>query len=118
MHPVRKAFRGSLLVILGMSIAFMGFMVFLRITYRDKPLDGPFQATVFKADVMQHRARAFVSNDVQDMVIIEKLFALGFYSPIYTDAGYRMLQEKAEDNYPPAVERLAQVEVYFQGYQD
>ena len=102
----RRIFRGTLLVIMGMALAFFVFIVFLRVAYRDAGIEGPLQTAVFEADIMQHHAWAAVSSDEKDMEIAEELLKLGFFSPLYTQAGVEMLEAKAEDGYQPAIDRL------------
>ena len=109
-HPARKVFRRILLGLMGLSIAFLLFVVALRVHYRDGNIEGPMQTAIFQADVIQHKARTIVGDDAQDMQIIERLFALGFFSPVYTEAGYEMLSDKAESGYEPAAVRLAEID--------
>ena len=106
MHPVRKVFRSSLLVLLGVSIGFLGFVVFLRVSFHDKPIHGPLQSTMFKADILQYRAMTLIGNDKKDMRIAEQLLGLSFFSPLYSQAGLDILNDKHKDGYAPATERL------------
>jgi len=109
-HPARRVFRKALLGLMGLSFVFLLFIIGLRVTYRDGHIDGAMQTAVFEADVLQHKARALVGNDAQDMVIIRELFGLAFFSPIYYHAGYAMLEDKADDGYAPAVVQLAAID--------
>ena len=95
---------------MSVSFLFLLFVVGLRVHYRDGHIDGAMQTALFEADVLQHKAKALVADDAKDMIIIEQLFALGFFSRIYTNAGYEMLQEKADQGYDPAVMRLAEIQ--------
>lgn len=97
------------MVILGMSITFLGMIVTLRIAYKDRGIEGPLQTTIFELDVAQHHARAYIGDDAKDVEIANELLRLGFFSPIYTDAGLQMLQDKADAGYQPAIERLAEL---------
>ncbi len=111
MHPARKTLRGVLLALLGVSIAFLGMVVTLRVIYRDQGIEGRLQAKIFEFDVLQHQTRAYFSDDRQDMDIVEQLLHLGMFSPLYTQAGMDMLNEKADTGYQPAVERLSNMDV-------
>ena len=108
-HPIRKAFRGVLLVILGAAIAFFAMIVTLRIGYRDAAITGELQTKVFEADIAQHRVRAYFGGDQYNMVVIGELFQLSFFSPMYYHAGMRMLEDKANAGFPPARTLLAEI---------
>ena len=107
MHPAHKFFRGFLLVCMGLSFCFFVAVVALRVTYHNKEIPTDMRTALFHVDVLQHRAWAFVSDDAQDIEIAERLLRLGFFSSIYSDAGVVLLQEKADEGYRPAEERLA-----------
>ena len=112
MHPARRAFRKVLLGLLGVSFVMLVFVVGLRIHYRDGHIDGPMQTALFEYDVLQHKARAWVGDDKEDMVIINSLLQLSIFSHIYADAGLEMLDDKAKEGYPPAIERQAEIYAY------
>ncbi|MAI61669.1 MAG: hypothetical protein CBB87_04170 [Micavibrio sp. TMED27] len=109
MHPLRKAIRLFLLMCLGLSFGFFATIVYLRISYKDKLMDKDMRDHVFTADVLQHRAMAYISDDKGDYDIAIKLLKLGFYSPIYTQGGMKLLQEKADEGYEPAKEMLISI---------
>lgn len=117
LHPARRAFRKVLLGLLALSVLFFLCVVAMRIYYHDRHVDGAMQTAVLEYDVFQHKARAFVADDAQDMVIIKELFKLGFFSRIYTEAGYEMLQYKADEGYEPAIALLADVDDAIQASQ-
>ncbi len=79
----------------------------MRIVYKDKLLPLELASFFIHADVVQHKAWAAVSDDEQDMVIANRLIRLGFFSPVYTQAGLEMMQKKADDGYQPAQIQLA-----------
>lgn len=107
-HPVRKAFRHFLFICLAASLGFFIAVVALRLNYgEDNPIEGPLQAHIFHLDVMKHQAHAIISDDEEDMRIAERLLRLGFFSRIYSDAGFDMLEAKADAGYQPAIDRLA-----------
>jgi len=109
-HPARRAFRKALLALMGLSFVFLLFVVGLRIHYRDGRIEGPVQTALFEADVLHHKARAFVGDDEEDMVVINSLLQLSVFSPIYTYAGIEMLEKKAETGYYPAVIRNEEIQ--------
>jgi len=110
LHPARRAFRKVLLGLLACSVLILLCVVGMRIHYRDGHIDGPMQTALFEYDVMQHRARALVGNDVEDMAIINSLLQLSVFSPIYGRAGLDMLVDKADGGYEPAILRVAALE--------
>ena len=109
MHPARKTLRRILLALLCITMGFFSMIVTLRVLYRGKDVKGPLQAQAFHIDVMQHRVEAAFSYDAQDMVIVERLLRMGVFSPIYTRAGLRLLEEKADEGYAPAITRLEEI---------
>ena len=109
-HPVRKAFRRVLFVCLAASMGFFIAVVALRVTYKnDRPIEGALQARIFHLDVMKHQAYAVISDDEGDMDIAVALLKLGFFSRIYSDAGFEMLQAKADKGYQPVFDLLAEI---------
>ncbi len=112
-HISRRIFRGVLLSLLGFSMLFFATIVYYRIAYHDdKKSMSMTEANLFmRADVLQHRALAAISDDAEDLRIANKMFRLGsIHSRIYTQAGYDMLRKKAEQGYEPAVVQLALIE--------
>lgn len=107
MHPARKTLRGILLFLLTLSLGFFATVVYLRVSYHGKRMDQAMQDRMFTVDVLQHRVRAYFSDDEGDVAIARELFKLGFFSPIYTDAGAALLKEKALEGYEPAKDLLA-----------
>lgn len=110
MHPARKLFRAFLLVALGMSIAFLAFIIFLRVYYKDRDMSEYMQTRIFEADVIQYQVTAYFSNDEEDMRIAEQLLEQGFFSKTYLNAGIAMIEKKAKTGYQPAIDRLAKLE--------
>ncbi len=94
---------------LGMSFIFLFTVIGYRIAYRDGVIPADLRVTLFKIDVVQHQVWAAVSSDAKDMEIAEQLLKLGFFSRIYSDAGWEMLNEKADSGYRPAQMRVAQI---------
>ncbi len=110
MHPLRKALRRVLMVVLCVSLFFFSMIVTLRVSYHgDKPIDGPLREAIFHADIFQMRALAAFSNDEEDMRIANELLRASIFSPLYAQAGLAMLKSKAEAGYAPAQERLEQI---------
>lgn len=109
MHPARRAFRKVLLGLLGASFVMLIFVVGLRIHYRDGHIDGPMQTALFEYDVLQHKAQILFGDDAEDMAVINSIIQLSFFSPIYAEAGLKMLDDKAKEGYAPAVERQAEI---------
>ena len=116
MHPARKVLRSVLLVFLGVSLGIFITIISLRVSYKDKQIRGPLQTKIFEIDIMQHQAAAYFADDAEDMAIAENLLKAGFFSPLYTEAGLKMLEDKAEMGYQPAVERLKPLQPYLARY--
>ena len=110
LHPARRKFRQVLLGLMGISFLFLFTVIGMRIHYRDGHIDGPMQTAMFEADVLQHKALVYISDDAQDFAIAEKMLRYGFFSPIYTRAGLDMMAQKADEGYGPAVVRVAALE--------
>ncbi|MFK7839154.1 MAG: hypothetical protein AB8B83_02390 [Bdellovibrionales bacterium] len=115
MHPARRVFRKFLIGILCASVLFLIGVIGLRIYYYDKGVKGSMQTALFEYDVLQHKARTWVADDEQDLVIINDLIKLGFFSRVYIDAGLEMLSDKADEGYAPAVARQAEIHAYLYG---
>ncbi|MEZ5813371.1 MAG: hypothetical protein R3E13_01365 [Alphaproteobacteria bacterium] len=110
MHPLRKVFRGFLLVLLGFSAVFFAGIVGLRIVYhKGMGLQGPLQTALFHADVMQFKTVGYFNDDAQDFELAKTLLSYHIFSPIYSHAGYDMLVAQAEAGYAPAQELLKSV---------
>lgn len=110
LHPARRAFRKTLLILMGVSFVFLFCVVGLRIHYRDGHIEGPMQTALFEADVIQHKARAMFGDNEEDMVVINSLLQLSIFSSIYAEAGLEMLVKKADEGYEPALVRVAALE--------
>ena len=104
-HPVRKAFRLILLLTLACAAIFFATIVALRIMgWSALRGNSDLRDAIFYADTLQYKAVAAISDDVTDMQIIRELFQNGIFSPIYSEAGFEMLNRKVEQGHPEAIE--------------
>ncbi len=110
MHPARKLFRKFLFVCLALSLTFLFTVSALRIHYKGKEIPEDMRNRIFHIDVAKHQVWAFFSDDKKDMEIAESLLQLGFFSNIYSRAGTKMISDKADDGYEPAIIRLAKLQ--------
>lgn len=101
-HPAHKTLRYFLYICLGLSVVFISTVVYLRMNYhhlRDNPA---LRDTIFQADIYQHQFYTVWGDDAEDLLIVRELFRKSFFSRIYRYAALDMLEDQAEEGYPPA----------------
>ena len=113
MNPVRKVFRHFLYICLGLSVTFIGSVVYLRMNYHHLKENPELRHFIFRADVQQHKLKTYLVNDDDDLKIIQELFLRGPFSVIYREAALDMLEIKAIECFAPAQTLHADLILYY-----
>lgn len=58
--------------------------------------------TLFAMDITQYKVQAFFSPQETDHIIAVGLMRKGLFSPLYADAGVKMIAQLADQGYPPS----------------
>lgn len=99
----RKNFRIALGVMLITAFGFCATASYFYIAVKNKNvriLD--IAPTLFAMDITQYKVQAFFSPQETDHIIAVGLMRKGLFSPLYADAGIKMIADLADQGYPPS----------------
>lgn len=99
----RKKFRKVLFVLAGVSAVFFAGMVTLRMNKSAHwYVVRNYQNEIFQADVLKHQLHARLQNKDEQHQTALSLVQKGMFSPIYSQSGFVMLQDLADEGHAPS----------------
>ncbi len=99
----RRNFRVFLGVILLLSLGFFSISSYFYVAVKQCKISMlSIAPTLFQIDVYQHYAKAYFEDNDGKYKVAMKLYKMGFFHPLYGEAGQYMMIDLAEQGHAPS----------------